>query len=153
TTLRSNTPAYQSGLREGDLILRVGERPVASLSTFRKRIDAAKPGATLPLTLFRDGEILEQRVVVGRETVERWHSLGFGLMLSPKLDLWPNDEFSLMALGYKRQQKRVEMDSPEVRFIQRTQAEAVSTRGFDGREGWEMWLALFSVGERKRILS
>jgi hypothetical protein len=78
-------------------------------------------------------------------------------MLSHEWDLWPNDQFSLVALGYKRQQKRVELESPDVRFIQHTQttndAGRKSSPGFEGREGWDIWLALISVGERKRILS
>jgi hypothetical protein len=157
TGLRSNTPSYRSGLREGDLILRVGEQPVESLSAFRKLIDATAPGTTLSLTLFRDDETRQQPVVVGRETFERWHSLSVGLMLSHEWDLWPNDQFSLIALGYKRQQQRIELDSPEVRFVRHTQtardAAAKASTGFDGREGWEMWLALFSVGGHKRILA
>src|SRR5439155_23274936 len=62
TALSSNTPARLAGLREGDLILRVGQGPVSGLKDFRRRIDLSEPGSLLPVSAYRDGKILDYKV-------------------------------------------------------------------------------------------
>jgi hypothetical protein len=68
------------------------------------------------------------------------------------LDPWPNRDFSLVALGYKREHKRLALDSPEARFklAKTTDKDHPSLRS---SEGWEIWLPVLSFSNRKRILS
>jgi hypothetical protein len=58
----------------------------------------------------------------------------------------------LIALGYKRQDSRVELDSPESRFDLARRDEQDS-KGLRSREGWEIWLPVCSFSNRKRILA
>src|SRR5437868_8428232 len=48
TALNTNTPAAVAGLAAGDLILELNHQPATSLKRFRRTIDAAEPGKSLP---------------------------------------------------------------------------------------------------------
>ena len=49
TSLATNTPAYQAGLRPGDLILELDHQKVTEWPAFSQIITSTKPGATLPV--------------------------------------------------------------------------------------------------------
>ena len=49
-------PAAQAGLSEGDVILRVGNTPVNSVSEFRRETANVKPGSTILLLVSRGGQ-------------------------------------------------------------------------------------------------
>lgn len=153
SAVHSNTPAALGGLRAGDLILQIDDQPVASLKAFRKLVDSRSPGETARLSVYREGEIVEVRVTLGREAYRCERTLGLGLFLSGNMDLVPNPDFSLIATGFKQRTQRLELQSPETQFVLRTRAE----NGRDGsglaREGWQAWLAIVSFGSHKRILS
>ena len=149
--LATNTPAAQSGLQEGDLILRGAGRSVDDAEDFHKIVDAASPGTALPLTVLRDGATFDAEVVVGREVLKPSRALTVGLLFSQKWDLWPNPDFSLIALGYQRQHKRVELASPESRLKLASRKD--KSTGLRSAEGWEVWLPICSFSSRKRILS
>jgi membrane-associated protease RseP (regulator of RpoE activity) len=152
TGLRTNTPAARSGLREGDLILRAAGKPIEKLPAFQDIIDAAQPGTSVPMSVLRDGTVLDLPVRTGRETFTPSRAIVVGLLLSHEWDPWPNPDFSLVALGYKRQHKRLDLDSPESRFklAQTSDQDHPSLRS---SEGWEVWLPVFSFSTRKRIVS
>ena len=154
TRLSTNTPAARSGLREGDLILSVDGTPVQNLRAFRKRVDAS-PGTRMSMEVTRDGANSQHDLVVGREQFKPDRSITVGVLLSREWDLWPNPGFSLVALGYKRQDNRLELDSPESRFdlAHRSKRAADVSRGLRSREGWEVWLPICSFSNRKRILA
>src|SRR6266496_829628 len=60
----SNTPLALAAVRAGDLILAVNNQLVETMAAFRKIIDGSKPGSTLALTVFRDGQAGDSAVTV-----------------------------------------------------------------------------------------
>ena len=151
----TNTPSAQAGLQPADLILALDGHPVARLSDFRARVDAAKPGQTLKITAWRDGQRVEVPVTVGRERYEQWHSLLFGFGLSSHLDILPNPDFSLLPLAsFKRETDRVELSSPESTLKRHAHKTAGNdSEGLCSQEGWHAWLVMFGLGGHKKILS
>ena len=152
TRLGTNTPAARSGLREGDLLVHVDKKPVKNLRTLREKVDAAHPGTHMSIEVARDGTNSAHDVVVGRERYKPDRSIAAGVLLAREWDLWPNPGFSLIALGYKRQDNRIELDSPESRFDFARRDEE-NSKGLRSREGWEIWLPVCSFSQRKRILA
>ena len=116
TALSTNTPAYVAGLRETDLILEIDHEKIASLAAFHKKIDRTKPGSTLAVRAYRDGEAQDYNVTVGRETFRDNGAFGVGLFYDlPSLKF--NPSFSLIALGlYCETDKRTELGSAEETF-------------------------------------
>jgi hypothetical protein len=116
TALATNTPAYVAGLREADLILELDQEKIASLAAFRRRIDLAKPGSTLAIRAYRDGEVQDYSVTVGRETFRNNGVFAIGLYYDlPRLKF--NPSFSLIALGLSCEtDKRIELGSAEEVF-------------------------------------
>ena len=153
SAVHGDTPAALGGLVAGDLVLQIGDQPIASLKTFRKLIDSHSPGEVLRFSIYRDGDFLELPVTLGREAYRRERTLGLGLLLSSKVDLVPNPDFSLIAAGFKRRTQRLELQSPETRFLIQTRAENGQVGSAPAREGWQAWLAIVSFGSHKRILS
>ena len=152
TRLGTNTPAARSGLREGDLLEYVDGKRVKNLGALRKKVDAANPGTPMPIEVARDGTNSAHVVVVGTERYKPDRSITAGVLLAREWDLWPNPGFSLIALGYKRQDKRIELDSPESLFDLAHRHDDDS-KGLRSREGWEVWLPVLSFSHRKRILA
>jgi hypothetical protein len=155
----SNTPLAVADIRAGDLILAVNDQPVEKLSAFHKIIDGSKPGSMLSLAVFRDGQSENRRIIMGRETYRNWHNFTIGLSVSGTLevDLIPNPDFSLIALGFSRNRERGELHSPRSEFVRQIngqdQKKTESGVGLVNGESWRTWLAIFSVGGYKSILS
>lgn len=59
------SPAARSGLRPGDVVVSVGGRPVQQPRDLVNAVAGAKPGATLAMTVARDGRRSDQQVLVG----------------------------------------------------------------------------------------
>ena len=59
------SPAARGGLRAGDLVTRAGNRDVESPRDLAVTVGEAKPGATLELTIQREGQKREQQVTLG----------------------------------------------------------------------------------------
>jgi hypothetical protein len=118
TALSTNTPAYLAGLREADLILELDHEKIASLATFRRKIDRTRPGNTLALRAYRDGELRDYNVTVGRETFRENGAFGLALFFDlPVPSLKFNPGFSLIALGLSCEaDKRTELGSAEEVF-------------------------------------
>jgi hypothetical protein len=157
TALETNTPAGLAGLRAGDLILKVNDQPAEKLGTFYTLISAAQPGHVVQLSVYRDGEVLDFPVTLGRETYQKEGTISFGLLLSGQWDPLPNPDFSLIALGYKKRVQRLELNSPETRFRRHVASGGApgigASSSIASSEGWEAWCVLFGVSSRKRILS
>ena len=155
----SNTPLVVAGIRAGDLILAVNQHPVEKLVAFRKIIDGCKPGSTIALNVYRDGKAQDRKVTIGRETYKNWHNFVIGMGISGTLlvDLIPNPDFSLIALGYSRNQQRGELRSPRNEFIRQindvNQNQSTNNVGTINGESWRAWPAIFSVGGYNSILS
>ncbi|MDD6215069.1 MAG: trypsin-like peptidase domain-containing protein [Firmicutes bacterium] len=59
-----DSPAKKSGLKEGDLILKVDDTPVKSVEEINKIRDTHKKGETIKITIYRDGNTLDVKVVL-----------------------------------------------------------------------------------------
>jgi hypothetical protein len=150
TALSSNTPARLAGVREGDLVLELNHKPMTKLKDFRAIIDHSEPGTTLPVKVHRNGESMDYQVVVGRETYRHWGTFMIAwppIMKSP--DLWPNPDFSLIALGYGTQHDRAELGSVESSYYRNCDAKNYHPWNGD----WDFWLVIFRVAKSKEILS
>ncbi|WP_444677286.1 S1C family serine protease [Halomonas sp. E19] len=58
-------PADRAGLRPGDVLLEVDERPILDARAAMSDIAAIQPGATLPLTVVRSGDPITVKLEVG----------------------------------------------------------------------------------------
>jgi hypothetical protein len=152
TRLSTNSPAARSGLREGDVVVRFAGKPANSMRSFRKEIDAAERGSHIPVEIAREGTTVSRDVLIGKEVYKPNRNITAGVLLSREWDLWPNPGFSLIALGYKRQDARLELDSPESCFKLAGRTSAAS-EGLRSREGWEIWLPVLGFSSRKQILA
>ena len=58
TAIEDGSDAFSKGLREGDLIVEVGQEPVATPDDMRKRVDAAEAAGrnSILLLVRRDGQ-------------------------------------------------------------------------------------------------
>jgi S1-C subfamily serine protease len=65
--IEPESPAAQSGLREGDIIVAFKDQPIASIDQFQRCLVAAEIGVTSPITVVRHTEKLELSV-----TPEEW---------------------------------------------------------------------------------
>ena len=71
-------PAEKAGLRAGDVILRLNGKDVNDDNVLRNQIAAAGPGATVTLTIFRDGKEQDVRATLTELTVESARGGGGG---------------------------------------------------------------------------
>ena len=62
--VHEGSPASRGGVRRGDILLRIGRKPVASMPDYRSALAEYIPGNRLDLELFHDGEVREMRVVL-----------------------------------------------------------------------------------------
>lgn len=150
-SLATNTPAWVSGLHEGDLPLELDHKPVASLQNFRHEIDRRPPGALLPVRYYREGQITNCNVFVGRELFRKQGTLAIVLPpVTDALKLWPDPGFSLIVLGYKPNPGcRKELASVQEQF-----AHSCDPKGYQSQdEDWRAWLAIFCLSKETCILS
>ena len=67
--LAEGAPADRAGLRPGDLVIAVGGAEAKGLAGFFRRIWAlGTAGVEVPLTIYRDGDTLELRIVSGERS-------------------------------------------------------------------------------------
>ncbi len=137
----------------GDLILALDDKPVTSLKALLRGVESRAPGDTIRLSVYRDGDVEERKATLGIESYEKWRTLSVGLMLTSKIDLVPNPEFSAVAVGFNRHNERIDLRSPEVEFFRRHRKGSRGERGIAGRESWQAWCVLFSLGGHKQIVS
>lgn len=151
TALSTNTPAQFAGLHEGDLILELDGQPVTRLQDFRRTIDHSQPGTMLAVRAFREGEILDCKIPVGRETFRRQGELVIALpLITQQMDLWPNPGISLVVLGYEPNPgHRVELGSVEARYQRSCDPKTYQAIN----EDWRAWLVIFQLSRHKIILS
>jgi membrane-associated protease RseP (regulator of RpoE activity) len=153
--LTDASPLAKAGLQESDLIVAFNGERVEKVPSFEKAVDAITPGVPIKLLVYRDGELAEKTAVVGKETYRYSGTFMFGLGFSTHLDFdWlPDPDFSLVALGFKRKQDRLQLDTARQNYIQSTRTEETPTKGVSSPEGWRAWLGPFSVSDYKTILA
>jgi hypothetical protein len=155
----SNTPLAIAGVQAGDLILTMDAEPIESIPEFHRVIEGARPGTTIPMTVFRNGARQDHLIRIGRETYENWKTftVGVGLSTTLELDLLPDPDFSLVALGYRQDRERTDLHSPRNEFVREIRSEGEQPSGDHSgsprSEGWKAWLAVFSLGGHKSILT
>jgi serine protease Do len=92
-----DTPAARGGLQAGDVVIRFGDRPVRSPRDLATAVADAKPGDQVIVTISRDGNQREQRVVLGAPPDRRQAAAhadddapprpgAFGMALGPSQD-------------------------------------------------------------------
>jgi len=64
--IRPASPADEAGLQNGDVILTINDRKIASRDELLQRLWQRKPGARVRFTVKRDGQELEIEAVLGR---------------------------------------------------------------------------------------
>lgn len=69
------SPAEKAGLKQGDIIVEYNHHPVKTLGSFRNEIAMTKPGNTITLKIYRNGEYKTLNVLLGT-AVESNTSLG-----------------------------------------------------------------------------
>lgn len=156
TALATNAPAFRAGLREGDLILKVDSQPVADLPDFLRIVTETQPGGSLSIDAFRKGKTIDCNVTSGREKYREGGNITVafpGFYEWPRLiptQNWNSHEFSLVALGYKRDDHSpFEFDSVKERYRHDCHPKD-KQQGYD--EEWKMWLAIVQVSKGKTIL-
>jgi Trypsin-like serine proteases, typically periplasmic, contain C-terminal PDZ domain len=151
TSVGTNTPAYLAGLREGDLILEVDHTKITSLPDFRKKIDGMPPGSPLTIRTYRNDEVKEYDLTLGRETYR--HQGVFAISLLPILrqpNLKFDPDFSLIALGLSwNKGDRAELGSPEQVYRRKCSTREVGV----SNSHWRAWLAVISVEHYHQIRS
>jgi len=63
--VQAGSPAERASLRPLDIILRLGEAPVATVEALKQRIDAIENGRSIEVTFLRGGTIRRTHVVIG----------------------------------------------------------------------------------------
>lgn len=134
--VETNTPAFQAGLRTGDLIVEANLLPVTSLADFHSEIDECKPGNAISLAIYRDGTNMQLSIPVGQQTYQRE---GMFAVAAPSFvhgwRLMPEGGLSFVFLGFDTY-RGVRQDG------------GLLHRGFT--RSWSAWVGpfQFSVGQR-----
>ena len=146
TQVFTNSPLAKAGLQEGDLILRVNGENVRFEKDIHKRVDRSK-NDPLAFTIYRDGQISEKTVTPGVERFQKYNTIAFGLgfRTNYELDLFPNPDFSLIALGYDFKRDRLDLLDPKSKYRQslenadgkpNEEKEWIGLRSDEGRWAW-----------------
>ncbi len=61
-----DSPAAKAGLKAGDVILAVGDKPVVAIKDLTRLIASEKPGQTPSLSVWRDGRAVQVAVTIGQ---------------------------------------------------------------------------------------
>ena len=123
------------------------------MKDFRRKIDVSEPGTLLPVTAYRDGQMMDYNVPVGRETYREGGNFAIGLVfLGHDLRLWPNANkpgISLVALGYDLDNgQRKELGSVTGEYFRKCNP---NDRAYD--EDYNFWLVLLDLSKGKRIMA
>jgi serine protease Do len=71
TQVNKGSPAETAGLRQGDVILKVGNDAANNTGSFRNRVALMSPGVQVSMTILRDGEQQTLKVKVGQLRTEK----------------------------------------------------------------------------------
>ena len=63
-TVSADTPAGRAGMKDGDVIVKFGDRQVTSFTDLEKAVAATKPGSSVPVEVIRDGKPVRLNVTV-----------------------------------------------------------------------------------------
>jgi hypothetical protein len=158
TRVREETPLGKAGVVEGDLLLTVNGKNMRFEHHLAKEIDSAGSGP-IAINVYRDGQISEKTITPGVERYQNIHHVAFGIWLSTHfdVDIYPNPDFSLIALGYNSKGKRLDLRDAVAKY-RTAQGEYYHDdkdgwQGLSSGEGWRTWLGPIAVSENKLIIS
>jgi serine protease Do len=60
------SPALAAGIKQGDTILKVGDKDITDSRDLARKVAQIKPGESVPMTLVRDGKTMELSVEIGK---------------------------------------------------------------------------------------
>jgi membrane-associated protease RseP (regulator of RpoE activity) len=160
TELSPNSPLAKAGLQEGDLVLRVNGENVRFENDIRKRVERSENNP-LVVTIYRAGEISEKNVAPGVEKFQKFNAIAFGFAFRTnyELDLFPNPDFSLIALGYDVKNDRLDLDDVKSKYrksLEEGQGKPDVEKewiGLRSDEGWSAWLGPIWWTQNKMIVS
>jgi serine protease Do len=66
----TNSPAEKAGLKQGDIITHINNKVVKDIASLRNAVALHKPGAEISLTILRNGNIKNMKVIVGNSPDE-----------------------------------------------------------------------------------
>ncbi len=61
----AGAPAEKAGLKAGDVVVQLGQLPVANLQDYSKALDELRPGQQVPIVVERAGQRFESQITVG----------------------------------------------------------------------------------------
>ena len=70
-TVAPGTPAARAGVKEGDVIVKFGERSISNFSDLEKAVAATRPGTAMPVEIVRDGRPVRLNITVVERPAER----------------------------------------------------------------------------------
>lgn len=132
TRVFPETPLAQAGIHVGDVIVTVKGRKASSLASLRKTVEAAQPGETLSLTVYREAAVKDFQVTVGQEVyaTAKTRSACLGLFFDPELDFWPDPDFDILGwLGYRQWDNHMDLASPECTYANQVSPEKTNDPG------------------------
>jgi membrane-associated protease RseP (regulator of RpoE activity) len=154
-----NTPLMRAGIREGDLIVEVNNQKVETLKKFRRIVDESKPGENITVSIYHDGSIMDMPIVIGKETFQKLYTfaIGIGSSLTTAFDPVPNPEFNLFLLSYQTRDERVDLNSPEYQYYQKTKSrngdKDNKNPDFEAKaEGWGVQAVIFGFSGQIIVL-
>jgi S1-C subfamily serine protease len=62
--------AERAGLRQGDLIVGIGSNRIIDVAHFVQAVAAAREESTMPIEIFRAGQVLRRQVAIGEGEME-----------------------------------------------------------------------------------
>lgn len=146
TKVNANSPLAKAGLQEGDVVLRINGENVRFEKEIHKRVERSENNP-LTFTIYRGGEISEKRVAPGVEKFQKFNAIvfGFAFRTNYELDLFPNPDFSLIALGYDIKDDRLDLEDAKSKYRKTLEdgqgkpdmeKEWIGLRSDEGRTAW-----------------
>lgn len=147
--LDGKTPLEEAGIREGDLLFRVGDGKITCTEELRSVVDALPPGETVTLGIFRDGAAIEKPVRIGRESYRQVGTLSVGLRLSPEVRVTSGPDISLLSVvSFKCGHERVSLQGPRAVYLARIRPDPEPPENLL----WDLWVGIIGVGRSESIL-
>jgi membrane-associated protease RseP (regulator of RpoE activity) len=155
TNVFDDTPTHAAEIVEGDIILSIDGEAVESAEEFLDRIEIAKPGDKLLLSVYRFGEHLDRTLTVGTERFDRVGTLSIGLHLSTVCDLMPTPDFNVLGLlTFHWGEGRVEHHAPRGRLKRHVAGkDSTESHGISAPEDWSVTLVFVRVSRGRSALS
>ncbi|MHC1725330.1 MAG: PDZ domain-containing protein [Syntrophobacteraceae bacterium] len=144
-----NTPLSEAGIREGDLLCRIGDNKITCIEELYSQVDAMTPGETIFLGVFRNGQTIEKAVKIGKESYKKAGYLSIGLRLVPEIRMKSGPDISLLSVvSFKRGHERMSLQGPRALYL----AANVSPPRAPENFVWDFWLGIFGLGRNESIV-